>query len=340
MQAAEINEYGTAQNVIKIIEDAAIGKPDEKQILVRVFATSVNPIDCAIRSGYGQDFFKSKGGAEFPIRLGRDIAGYVEAVGGKVTAFKVGDEVYAAVLKGATAEYALVDEADAALKPQCLNFIEAASLPYVALTTWSALVGHVGLNRDNTKGKRIIIPRGAGGVGSFAIQLMKAWGAEVATICSTRNVELVRGLGADVVVDYTKADFSKILYDYDVAFDTAFDTEENLLNSLKKNSAASYVSIVSPKIQMVDEFGLEKGLEKVAKFYEERVAEQKKMGRDYYWSFMEPNGQALSEIASLVDEGKIKPVIDRVYPMKDIVAAHEFCETKQAQGKIIIQIAT
>lgn len=339
MRAAEFIEYGTAKDVIKIVDDAEKPVPNDDQIVVRVIASSVNPIDCAVRSGYGRDFFKSKTGPEFPIRSGRDVAGYVDTIGKNVLDFKVGDAVYAAILNNAIAEYALVDEKFAAKKPESLDFFEAASIPYVALTTWSALVDHVGLNAQNTHNKRVVIPRGAGGVGSFAIQLMKAWGAEVASVCSTRNVELVHGLGADIVVDYKKQDFADILHDFDVAYDTAFDTEEKLLNTLKKNAGASYVSIVTPKIELIDEYGVDRGLDKAGEFFDQRVKEQKELGRYYYWSFMEPNGLALKAIGELIDDGKIKPVIDRVYSLDELVKAHEFCETRQAQGKIIIKIS-
>jgi NADPH:quinone reductase-like Zn-dependent oxidoreductase len=222
--------------------------------------------------------------------------------------------------------------------PANLSFNEAASIPWVALTAWSALVDTVGLDETTTPGKRVIIPRGAGGVGSFAIQLMKAWGAEVATICSTRNVELVRRLGADVVVDYTRQDLAEVLHDYDVAFDTAFDTEAKLLDALKVGADAAYVSIVTPKLRLIDEFGLEEGIVRGDAFLANRKAEQARLGRRYEWSFAEPSGEALARIGALIEAGRIVPVIDRVYPMEEIVAAHRFCETRQAQGKIVIQI--
>jgi len=339
MRAVEINKYGAARDVIEIRENASKPTPNDDQLLVRVIASSVNPIDCAVRSGYGRELFKRQDGPEFPIRLGRDISGRVEAVGKNVQHYKPGDEIWAATLSGATADYAVVDTRDAAFKPRNLSFEQAAALPYVALTTWSALVDHVGLSPENTAGKRVIIPRGAGGVGCFAIQLMKAWGAEVATICSTRNVDLVKSLGADTVVDYKKTDFGEVLHDYDVAYDTSFDTEEKLLATLKKNANASYVSIVTPKIHFVDEFGVKEGLERADALFKSLVAEQRFFGRSYYWSFMQPNGHALATIAALVEDEKINPVIDRVYSMDELVEAHEYCESKQAQGKIIVKIS-
>lgn len=339
MRAAVYNRYGPAAEVIEIVDDAPKPVPGADQVLVRVIATSVNPIDCAVRSGYGKDFFWEKDNMTFPVCMGRDIAGIVEAVGAQVSGFQPGDAVYAGVLRDGTAEYAVVDAAHVAHKPKRLSFVEAASMPYVALTTWSALVDRVGLTAENTAGKRVVIPRGAGGVGSFAIQLMKAWGAEVATICSTRNVDLVRSLGADIVVDYKKDDFAESLHEFDVAFDTAFDTEEKLLGTLRQGANAMYVSIVTPKIHMMDQYGVEEGLARANAYLQDRQTEQGALGRRYDWSFMEPNGAALTEIAELVDAGKIRAVVDRVYPMDKIAEGHDYCETKQAQGKIVIQVA-
>jgi len=291
-----------------------------------------------VRSGYGAAFFTAKGLMRMPLIPGRDIAGTVEEVGAGVAGFAKGQRVYAGVTNFATAEFASIPASWAALLPSSLNFVEAAAIPYAALTAWSALVDTVGLGPNTTRGKRVLIPRGAGGVGSFAIQLMKAWGAFVASACSTRNADLVRGLGADVVVDYTTTRLDAVLRGYDVALDTTFDMEEQLLASLKQHAGAAYVSIVTPKIRLIDEFGLEEGEKRAASFLAEGKTEQAKLGRRYDWSFMEPNGKALAEIARLVDAGKIRPLIDSVFPIESIVRAHQRCESKQASGKIVVTI--
>jgi NADPH:quinone reductase-like Zn-dependent oxidoreductase len=224
-------------------------------------------------------------------------------------------------------------------KPRELTFVEAASLPYVALTTWTALVTHAGLSVENARGRHVIIPRAAGGVGSFATQLAKAWGARVTALCSTRNVELVRALGADQVIDYERQDPAQHLAEADIAFDTSFDTERLLLDALKTGADAAYVSIVTPKLTLIDEFGLEEGLKRGEALLAERVARQRTLGRRYYWSFAQPNGAALREIGALVDAGRIRPLIDREYALDDIAAAHEYCESGRAQGKIAIRVA-
>ena len=338
MKAVLFDRFGPAQEVLRIVKDAPAPSVGDKDLLIEVKATSVNPIDCAVRSGYGAEFFQRNGIIRMPLIPGRDIAGIVQRVGPGVTKFKAGDRVYAGVTNFATAALASVNEDWAAPLPAKLGFTDAAALPYAALTAWTALVDVVGLSAATAQGKRVIIPRGAGGVGSFAIQLMKAWGAHVATIVSTRNVDLVRDLGADVVVDYTQADFAEVLNDYDVAFDTSFDTEEKLLNALKTNAGAHYVSIVTPRLRLMDEHGIEEGMKRGDAFLAERKTAQEKLGRRYDWSFMRPNGEALAIIGDLVKRGRVRPVIDSVYSMEDIARAHERCETKQARGKIVIEI--
>ena len=338
MRAVQIFDFGPPETALQIRDDVAEPVVGPGDVLIRVAATSVNPIDCAVRSGYGAAFFLAMGLVRMPLIPGRDIAGVVEAVGAEVSRFRPGDRVWAGVPNFATAELAVAPQGWVAPMPASLSFVEAAAFPFAALTGWSALVDVVGLTPANTAGKRVVIPRGGGGVGSFAIQLMKAWGAEVATIVSTRNVDLVRDLGADTVVDYTRQDFAAELFDYDVAFDTAFDTEQKLLGTLKTGADAAYVSIVTPKLHLIDQHGLEAGLKAGEAFLADRKAQQAQLGRRYDWSFMEPNGAALEIIGGLIEAGKIRPVIDRVYALDDVAQAHRYCETKQAQGKIVVEI--
>ncbi|WP_165191457.1 zinc-binding dehydrogenase [Caulobacter soli] len=339
MRAVQHAFYGSAEEALKLTTAAPVPPLAPDQVLVRVAATSVNPIDCAVRSGYGSVYWEDVGFVTHPHTPGRDVAGEVVAVGAAVDAYKPGDAVWAGTLSGGSAEFAAIPQDWLAPKPPSLTFLQAGSMPYVALTTWAALVDHGGLSAQSARDKKVIVPRGAGGVGSFAIQLLKAWGAHVASTCSTRNVDLVRSLGADVVVDYTKQDFTEVLKDYDFAFDTAFDCEAQLLGALKTHAGAGYVSIVTPKLTLIDELGLEAGLAKGKDILAERVAAQARLGRRYAWSFMRPNGKALSTIGDLVEAGKIRPVIDRVYGLSQLVEAQLFCETKQAQGKIVIDIA-
>ena len=233
-------------------------------------------------------------------------------------------------------------------------------MPFIGLTTWSALVEDAGLSMDGATGKKIVIPRAAGGVGSFAVQLMKAYGASVAGICSTKNMGLVARLGATTVIDYTKENFWELLADYDVAFDTigrpsdfgdvhdhydldfspvnGKEYDELLMDTLKKFGDATYVTICSPKVALTNQLGLEAGLNKAKQVYAERAAAQQMLGRRYLWSFFKPSGEALSEIAALVEANKIRPVVDRVYKLEDLPAAHRYCESQQARGKIIVDV--
>lgn len=337
MRAAQFRRYGSAREVLEVVEEENPPGPGPAELLVRVRASSVNPIDCAVRQGYGHTFFEARGLSRWPNRPGRDAAGEVVAVGKNAAPFRPGDKVYAATLGGANADYLLLPAEWAARMPAALSFREAASIPYSALTCWSALVDRAGLSPTTTAGKRVLIPRAAGGVGSFAVQLVKAWGGYVVASCSTRNLQLVKDLGADEVIDYTKDD-STPLRGFDVAFDTSFNTEELLLGALKREAGAVYVSIVSPRLRLIDEHGLTEGLKRGDDLLAERSAAQRALGRAYHWSFTQPNGSALSIIASLVDSGKVRPSMDHVFPLDQIVEAHERSEAGLARGRIIIDL--
>jgi NADPH:quinone reductase-like Zn-dependent oxidoreductase len=338
MRAALHRRFGTAREVLELVSDHPLPVPAEHELLVRNRATSVNPIDCAVRSGYGADYFEKVGIVRHPHVPGRDVAGEVVAVGSGVSKFKPGDRIWAGVLYGASAEFVSVPEDWAAPLPASLQWRDAAAFPYAGLTAWTALVTHAGLNAGNARGKKVIVPRGAGGVGSYAIQILKAWGAHVATIVSSRNVRLVTELGADVVIDYTQQDFANVLHDFDIAFDTSFDTETRLLDALRIGADAAYVSVVTPKLQLIDQLGLEAGIAAGERLFADRVAAQRALGRRYAWSFMQPSGTALREVGALFEAGRIRSVIDSVYPLAAIAQAQERSESGQAIGKIIVDI--
>jgi NADPH:quinone reductase-like Zn-dependent oxidoreductase len=342
MRAVELTRFGAAADVLRVVMDAECPVPGPREVLIEVRAASINPVDCAIRRGYGKDVFRSKGqvGAEpFPMRLGRDAAGVIAEVGSEVTGFTVGDRVYTAPTRATQADFIVAEAAEVAAMPRTLDFVAAASLPFVAMTTWNALVNQVGVTPERAPALRVVITRGAGGVGSFAIQLMKAWGAHVATTCSTRNVDFVRSLGADVIVDYTRSKVGAELRDYDVVLDGSFDLEADLLGTLKTGADAAYITITSPKIRLADEFGLEEGLRRADQLLSNRVAAQIKLGRRYYWGFMRPDGAALSRVSELVEQGAIRPYVDRVFPLSEIAAAHEYCESGVARGKIVMDLS-
>ncbi len=334
MRSVQVHRYGPAEDVLTLVEDTPVPEPAPDEILVEAHATSVNPVDCSARAGYGRNIFSTLWG-DLPLILGRDVSGVVVAVGRDVEAFAPGDEVYAAPHIGCYAEYVTVKAAHAARKPGNLSHLEAASLPFVALTAITALRDHVGLGPHDCAGRRVVVPRAAGGVGSFAIQLLKAWGASVTAICSTRNVELVTRLGADIVKpsDFEAMDGKR----YNEGSPDDFD--EQLLSVLKTHADAAYVTICSPKMVLTDRYGLEEGLRRAEEIYARRREAQRALGRRYYWSFFNPDGGALAEVAALVEAGRVQPVIDRVFPLEEMAAAHLYCESGRAQGKIVIDIA-
>ncbi len=342
MRAIEFTGYGPAAQVLSLVLDAPPPIAGPTEVLIQVLAASVNPVDCAIRSGYGKEVFRVKGQVGpnlFPQRLGRDAAGIVRAVGAGVVEFQPGDRVYCAPARATQADLIAVEASEVAHMPVALTFVEAASLPFVALTAWSALVGQAGLNAASAGNKRVMITRGAGGVGSFAIQLLKAWGAYVVTTCSSRNVDYVRQLEPDLIIDYTQESISAAVDNIDVALDSSFNTESALLATLKTHADASYVSIVSPKMRLIDEFGLEEGVRRADEQLADRVRSQAKLGRHYHWSFMRPDGAALRTVTALVEADRIRPLVDKVFPPDQIAVAHEYCESGRARGKIVIDLS-
>ena len=303
-------------------------------VLVQVHASSVNPLDSKIRNGE----FKSILPYPLPLILGNDVAGVVVRVGPKVRGFKPGDEVYARPDKdriGTFAERIALDEADVALKPKNLTMDEAASIPLVGLTAWQALVEIAKLK----KGQKVLIHAGSGGVGTFAIQLAKHLGATVATTVSTANVELVRSRGADVVIDYKRDDFEKILSDYDVVLNSlGKDTLEESLGVLKPGGKLISIS-GPPDVAFARENGLNWFLQQVVRllsFSIRRKAQRRRI--DYSFLFMRANGEQLRKITSLIEGEVIRPVIDRVFPFEETNEALAYVETGRSKGKVVVKV--
>lgn len=309
--------------------------PGPNDVVVAIAATSVNPIDLKLRDGA----FKAILPKKMPLILGGDLAGVVLAVGANVRRFKVGDEVYAHPNNdriGTFAERIAIGEADLALKPVSLDMAHAASLPLVALTAWQVLV-----ERAQVKpGHKVLIHAGSGGVGTIAIQLAKHLGASVATTTSTGNVDLVRNLGADVIVDYRKDDFTKVLSGYDV-----------VLNSLGPDVLEKSLSVLKPGGKLISisgppdpAFGRQIGAGWVVRqllgLLSSKIRNNaKKRGVDYSFLFMRADGAQLAEIAKLVDAGTIRPVIDSVFGFAETPAAMARVASGRARGKVVIQVA-
>lgn len=311
--------------------DPQIGAND---VLVRIEATAINLLDAKIRDGEFKLFLPYRP----PFILGHDLAGTVVRVGQTVTQFKPGDAVYARPRDhraGTFAEFLAVDAADLALKPANLSMEEAASIPLVGLTAWQALV-EVGKVKP---GQKVFIQAGSGGVGSFAIQLAKHLGATVATTTSAANAEMVKTLGADVVIDYRTQDFEQVLSGYDLVLNSQdAKTLAKSLNVLKPGGKLISIS-GPPDLAFARSLKLNLFLRLVVRMLSRRVLRKaKSRGVDYSFLFMRADGQQLAEIARLIDAGAIRPVIDRVFPFAHTPEALAYVETGRAKGKVVVSI--
>ena len=306
----------------------------ENDVMVEIHAASVNVLDTKIRDGE----FKLILPYRLPLILGNDVAGVVIRVGANVRQFKPGDEVYARPAQdriGTFAEYIAVDAADVAMKPSNLTMEEAASIPLVALTAWQVLVERAKLQ----KGQKVLIHAGSGGVGTIAIQLAKHLGAHVATTTSTANVDLVKSLGADVVVDYKKDDFEKVLQGYDLVLNSlGKDTLQKSLAVLKRGG--KLISISGPPDPG---FAKENGhgwlLQQAMRLLSFGIRRKsKRQGVSYSFLFMTANGGQLAQITSLVEAGAIRPVVDRVVSFEKTNEAVGYVETGRAKGKVVVAV--
>jgi 2-desacetyl-2-hydroxyethyl bacteriochlorophyllide A dehydrogenase len=300
------------QNYNSNIEIIEVAKPklQDKSVLVEVHAAGINPIDNILHAGYLQQMLE----LSFPHIMGYDVSGIVVEVGKDVRSVKVGDEVFARPNQedaGSIAEFARIHENELAIKPKNMSHIDAASVPLAGLTAWQALVTKGNINR----GDKVLIHAGSGGVGTLAIQIAKYFGAEVTTTTSSKNKDLVKSLGADLVIDYTTQSFENELSNYDLVIDAiGGDTLTKSFKVLKKGGR-----LVSIKGQ---------DTENLAKEY----------GVNFEWFFMSPDGEMLTEIASLISQGTIKTVIDSTYSMKQAPEAFELLAKGRAKGKIVIMM--
>lgn len=307
----------------------------ENEVLVQIHSAGVNLLDSMIKRGEFKLFLPYK----TPLINGHDMAGTVVKVGSNIKKFKVGDEVYSRVGDyriGTFAEYIAVNEADLALKPKNITMDEAASIPLVGLTAWQALVEIANLK----KGQKVFIQAGSGGVGTFAIQLSKNLGAFVATTTSTANINLVKSLGADLVIDYKKEDFETKLKDYDLVIHSNRDPKilEKSLRILK--SGGQLISLVGPPTpEFATEIGLPWHLKLVTKLLSSSVKKKaKELNTTFKFLFMRAEGNQLGEITKLIEAGVIKPIIDKVFPFEQTNDAMAYVETGRAKGKVVIKI--
>lgn len=306
----------------------------EDDVLVEVRAAGLNLLDSKIRDGE----FKLILPYRPPFILGHDVAGTVVRVGSSVRRFKPGDEVYARPRDGRIgtfAEFIAIDEADVALKPKNLSMEEAASIPLVGLTAWQVLVERAGLR----KGQKVLIHAGSGGVGTFAIQLAKHLGATVATTASAANAAMVKELGADVVIDYRSQKFEEELSGYDV-----------VLNSLDATTLEKSLKVLKPGGKLISisgppdpAFARSQGLNAVLRLVLRLLSagirrKAKRAGVDYSFLFMRADGSQLERITKLIEDGTIRPVVDRVFPFGQLNEAFAYIDTGRAKGKVVVTL--
>lgn len=332
MKALTFKRYGKSPD----IGFADVPRPTLKsdELLVQVHAASVNPVDNMIVTG----IFKPVLHFELPATMGSDLAGVVVEVGSGVTRFKPGDAIFANIFDlgtGAIAEFAVVPERLAAMKPANLDFVQAASIPMVGLTSWQALKERANLRA----GQKVFIPAGSGGIGTFAIQLAKLLGAKVGTTTSTGNVGLVRSLGADEVVDYKKQAFENVLHSYDAVLGTLRGDEiEKSLGILKPGG--TIVSLVGP---LDAAFARARRLNFVLKFVFGLMSRKimclaKKRNVTYSFLFARPDGAQLGEIGKLLEAERIRPVVDKVFPFEQAGDALEHLAQGRSRGKVVIKM--
>jgi NADPH:quinone reductase-like Zn-dependent oxidoreductase len=331
MKAFVVERYGKDGLRAADVPEPEVGDGD---VLVKVSAAAINPLDTMVRNGE----FKRLLRYQTPFVLGHDVAGVVSRVGSAVRDLQAGDEVYARprdLRIGTFAEYIGIDQDDVAPKPASLTLHEAAAVPLVALAAWQALV-----DRAHVKpGQKVLVHAGSGGLGSTVIQLAKHLGATVATTARNENAELVRSLGADIVVDYTKEDFATVLSGYDVVLDSrGGENLQRSLTILKPGGQAIGVS-GPPDPAFAKQLGAPRFIGVLMGLLSRKVRKQaRRLGVSYSFLFMQANGGQLRELASLYDAGHLRPLIDKTFPFDRTLEALAYAEHGRANGKVIITL--
>jgi NADPH:quinone reductase-like Zn-dependent oxidoreductase len=307
MKAIRIHGYGGPE--VLQYEDVVVPTPVAGELLIKVQAASVNPLDWKTRAGYLKGLFPHT----LPFILGWDASGVVEAVGSGVTKFKKGDEVYTRTNRDGTyAEYAILKETEAALKPKSVDHVSAAGIPLAALTAWQALFEKARL----AAGQKILIHGASGGVGSFAVQFAKWKGAQVIGTASAKNQALLRELGTDEPIDYGTTRFDDVVRGVEVVFDTVGgDTQERSWKVLNKGGILVSIVPPPPPAELAAKYGVRA----------EMLGSQ-------------ASSDQLEEIAKLVDSGHVRPVVENVFPLAEARRAHELIATGHTRGKIVLKV--
>lgn len=332
MKAAVIHQYGQKNLTLEQVDIPTMGAED---VLIKIVAASLNPIDSMIMSGGLKILLKYK----MPLILGNDFAVVVEQVGSRVTKFKIGDEVFGRAAKnriGTFAEYIASNQDDIALKPSNLSLEEAAAIPLVGLTSYQALHDILAVKPND----KVLIQAGAGGVGSMAIQVAKTMGAYVATTTSSKNTDFVKSLGADEVIDYHQTNFEDVLSNYDYVFDTLGGKSlENAFKILKPNGKIVSVS-GTPNRRFAQSFGLSWWKTAAITVASRKITKlEKEFKVQYDFLFMKPSGQELAILANLIEQGQVKPIIDHSVTLNNIQDGLDSLRNGRTRGKIVVKVS-
>jgi NADPH:quinone reductase-like Zn-dependent oxidoreductase/carbon monoxide dehydrogenase subunit G len=343
MRAVMFRRFGPAADATLVFPLAARPTPGRGEVLVRQQASSVNPIDCHRRAGYGRNVMRARGALEFPVTLGVDISGEIVGVGRGISGLKQGDAVFGVKppsSHGAFADYVVVRAEHLVARPPTLDPGVAAALPYAFLTAWSALVVDGGLTPANAHRKRIFVQGGAGGVGSMGVQLAKAWGAQVTTSASERKLDDVRALGADAVIPRGARNLAPLSETFDIVLCSADQGEQDdLVSLLRRHAGARYVSVIHPTLKLTDEKGVMAGFMEARRRLRALNATLKPDGRAARWTLFKPHRSGLLTMAALATSGKLKPIIDSRFSLEQAATAQARLESGAANGKIIVEIA-
>lgn len=309
MKAVRIHSYGGRE--VLCFEDAPRPTPGEGEVLIRVIASSVNPFDCAVRSGYMNSYFKYN----LPLVLGTDVSGVIDEVGAGVTDFVPGDEVYGrggVVRDGSNAEYVVIAATDIAFKPKSIDHIHSAALPHVTLTAWQALVEVAKV----APGQTVLIHAAAGGVGHVAVQLSKILGAKTIGTASV-NLEHLKELQVDESIDYSMSAFEDSVKDVDVVLDLVGGDTQQRSWAIMRPGGILIATVQPPSEETASSHGV----------------------RQHMVTAAPPINRVLTEVANLVDSGQLKPIISEILPLHEIARAHELIEGKHVHGKVVLEVA-
>ena len=332
MQSLMITKYGDLNTSLEI-QEVPIPTIGPNQILIKTHAASFNPLDYKIVRGD----FKAIRKIQFPRGIGRDVSGVIEKVGEKVQKLQIGDKVYSRIdenFVGTMAEYVISNATDVALMPSNLNYGEAASIPLAGLTVYQSLIDIAKLS----SGENILIHAGSGGVGTIAIQLSKHLGANVTTTTSTNNVDMVKNLGADKVIDYTKQSFLDVNEKYDIVYDTLGG--QHTVDSFKVLKENGRVVSIAGELDDItaEQLGLNKFIRFILSMKARKVKKAaSRINASYRFYLMSPNGKQLNELAKLYEKESIKPVIDNIYTFEESIAAIDYLSKGRAKGKVVIE---